>query len=315
MGSLDGRVAIITGAGNGLGREHALLFAREGAKVVVNDLGGDAHGDGADRGPAQRVVDEIVAFGGEAVANTDNVADWHGAKRLIDQTVETFGDLHVLVNNAGILRDRMLVSMEEADWDSVMQVHLKGHFCPTHHAANYWREQSKAGKQVDAALIHTSSASGVLGNVGQTNYGAAKAGIAAFSSICAMELGRYGVRSNAITPNARTRLTAGLRGRYEEPDAARDTWDPQHPGNVSPMVAYLATAGCPINDELFHVSDEIVLRYQPHIVIGDINAGGKRWTVDELRAAMPKLMGAEKRGGLSELRAFYPVEEQLGQPS
>ena len=315
MGALDGRVAIITGAGNGLGREHALLFAREGAKVVVNDLGGDAHGEGADLGPAQKVVGEIIAAGGQAVANTDSVADWDGAKRLVDQAVETFGDLHVLVNNAGILRDRMLVNMTERDWDSVMHVHLKGHFCPTRHAAAYWREQSKAGKDVDAALIHTSSASGVLANAGQTNYGAAKAGIAAFSSICALELGRYGVRSNAITPNARTRLTAGLRDRYDEPDADSVTWDPQHPGNVSPMVAYLATAGCPITNELFHVSDELVLRYQPHIVIGNIRSAGKRWTVEELRTAMPKLMSAGRRGGLDELRAFYPAEESAGQPS
>jgi NAD(P)-dependent dehydrogenase (short-subunit alcohol dehydrogenase family) len=306
MGALDGRVAIITGAGNGLGREHALLFAREGAKVVVNDLGGDSQGTGADRGPAQRVVDEIIAAGGEAVANTDSVADWDGAKRMVDQAVETFGDLHVLVNNAGILRDRMLANMTEQDWDAVVHVHLKGHFCPSRHAAAYWRDRSKAGKEVNAAMIHTSSASGVLFNVGQTNYGAAKAGIASFSAICAQELGRYGVRSNAITPNARTRLTSGLRDKYDEPDAADTAWDPQHPGNVSPMVAHLATAGCTITGELFHASDELVLRYQPHVVIGDISAGGKRWTLDALSAAMPKLMSAERRGGLDELRAFYP---------
>lgn len=305
MGALDGRVAIITGAGNGLGREHALLFAQEGARVVVNDLGGDAHGSGADRGPAQRVVDEILAAGGEAVANTDNVADWNGAKHLVDQAIETFGDLHVLVNNAGILRDRMLVNMSEQDWDSVMHVHLKGHFCPTRHAAAYWRSRSKAGVEVNAALVHTSSASGVLGNVGQTNYGAAKAGIAAFSSICALELGQYGVRSNAITPNARTRLTAGLRESYNEPDPADTAWDPRHPGNVSPMVAYLSTEDCTITNELFHVSDELVLRYQPHIMIGDISSHGQRWTVEELRSAAPKLMSAQRRGGLDELRAYY----------
>jgi NAD(P)-dependent dehydrogenase (short-subunit alcohol dehydrogenase family) len=305
MGALDGRVAIVTGAGNGLGREHALLLACEGAKVVVNDLGGDARGEGADGGPAQRVVDEIVAAGGVAVANTDDVADWDGAKRLVEQAVGTFGELHVLVNNAGILRDRMLVNMTEQDWDAVTHVHLRGHFCPTRHAAAYWRDRSKAGQEVRASLIHTSSASGVLFNVGQTNYGAAKAGIASFSAICALELGRYGVRSNAITPNARTRLTAGLRERYDEPEG--EGWDPQHPGNVSPMVAYLATADCAITGELFHVSDELVLRYRPHVVIGDISAGGKRWTVDALRDAMPKLMSSERRGGLDELRAFYPT--------
>ena len=207
MGSLDGRVTVITGAGRGIGRQHALFFAGEGAKVVVNDLGGDIHGEGGDRAPAQQVVDEILAMGGEAVANTDSVADFEGAKRLIDQAIEVFGDLHVLVNNAGILRDSMLVNMTEGDWDSVIAVHLKGHFCPTRHAAAYWREQVKAGNEVNASIINTSSTSGVLGNVGQTNYGAAKAGIAAFSNICALELGRYGVRSNAITPIARTRLT------------------------------------------------------------------------------------------------------------
>jgi NAD(P)-dependent dehydrogenase (short-subunit alcohol dehydrogenase family) len=303
-GALDGRVAIITGAGHGLGREHALLFAREGAAVVVNDIGGDTRGEGADAGPAQRVVDEIVAAGGRAVANTDSAADWDGAARLIDQAVEAFGDLHVLVNNAGILRDRMLVNMTEQDWDSVMQMHLKGHFCPTRHAARYWRDQSKAGRRVNAALIHTSSASGVLGNAGQTNYGAAKAGIAAFSAICALELGRYGVRSNAITPNARTRLTAGLRERYNVPDPAGDVWDPQHPGNVSPMVAYLATEGCAITGELFHVAGDVVLRYQPHVLIGDISSHGKRWRIEELEREGPALVRDERRGGLAELRAF-----------
>src|ERR687892_1722149 len=207
MGALDGRVAIITGAGRGLGREHALLFAEEGAKVVVNDLGGDIHGEGADRAPAQQVVDEIEKMGGEAVANVDSAADWDGAQRLIQTAVDTFGDLHVLVNNAGILRDRVIVNMTEEEWDAVIHVHLKGHFCPTRHAAAYWREQSKAGKEVKASVINTSSTSGLLGNPGQTNYGAAKAGIAAFTQICAMELPRYGVRSNAIAPAPRTRMT------------------------------------------------------------------------------------------------------------
>ena len=229
MGALDGRVAIITGAGRGLGREHALLFASEGAKVVVNDLGGDIDGTGDDRAPAQQVVDEIKAMGGEAVANVDNVADWEGAQRLIQTAVDTFGTLHVLVNNAGILRDRVIVNMTEQEWDSVIHVHLKGHFCPTRFAAAYWREQSKAGTPVKAALIHTSSTSGLLGNPGQANYGAAKSGIATFSQICSMELGRYGVRSNAIAPAARTRLTEqtpGLSEVVKAPDDRR----PSTPG-------------------------------------------------------------------------------------
>src|SRR5712671_672468 len=212
MGSLDGRVAIITGAGRGLGREHALLFASEGARVVVNDLGGDMHGDGGDPSAAMQTVDEIKALGGEAVVNGENVADWNGAQRLVQQAIDTFGDLHVLVNNAGILRDRVLVNMTEAEWDAVIAVHLKGHFVPTRHAAAYWREQTKAGKTVKAAVINTSSTSGLLGNPGQANYGAAKAGIGAFTVITAQELGRYGVRVNGIAPAARTRLTTATPG-------------------------------------------------------------------------------------------------------
>ena len=207
MGALDGRVAIITGAGRGIGREHALLFAAEGAKVVVNDLGGNLDGSTSTQSPAEQVVDEIRAAGGEAVANHDDIASWEGGARLIQTALDAFGDLHVLVNNAGILRDRVLVNLSEEDWDSVIHVHLKGHFVPTRHAAAYWREQAKAGKDVKAAIINTSSTSGLIGNVGQSNYGAAKAGIAAFTVIIAEELGRYGVRAKAIAPAARTRMT------------------------------------------------------------------------------------------------------------
>ena len=212
MGALDGRVAIITGAGRGIGREHALLFAAEGAKVVVNDLGGAVDGSGDDRTPAEQVVAEITAAGGRAVANDDDITDWEGGQRLVETAVETFGDLHVLVNNAGILRDRVLVNMTEDEWDSVIHVHLKGHFVPTRHAAAYWRERAKAGQEVQASVINTSSTSGLLGNPGQTNYGAAKAGIAAFTVIAAQELGRYGVRVNAIAPAARTRMTEATPG-------------------------------------------------------------------------------------------------------
>src|SRR6202165_3843630 len=243
MGALDGRVAIITGAGRGIGREHALLFAQEGAKVVVNDLGGAMDGSGDDRTPAQQVADEIRGMGGEAVSNADNVADWEGGRRLINAAVENFGDLHVLVNNAGILRDRVLVNMSEDEWDSVIHVHLKGHFVPTRWAAAYWREQVKAGRTVKASVINTSSTSGLLGNPGQANYGAAKAGIGAFTIITAQELGRYGVRVNAIAPAARTRLTTatpGLGDIIKAPDEPGkfDIWDP---ANVSPLVAWLAT--------------------------------------------------------------------------
>jgi NAD(P)-dependent dehydrogenase (short-subunit alcohol dehydrogenase family) len=304
MGTLDGRVTIITGAGRGIGREHALFFASEGAKVVVNDLGGDIHGEGADRAPAQRVVDEIRDLGGEAVANTDSVSDFEGAKRLVDQAVESFGDLHVLVNNAGILRDRVLVNMTEQEWDAIMDVHLKGHFCPTRHAAAYWRERTKAGQEVRASIVHTSSTSGVLGNAGQTNYGAAKAGIAAFSTICAMELGRYGVRSNAITPMARTRLTEqtpGLEDVVKAPEdvSVFDAWDP---ANISPMIAYLGTTGCPFTGETFFVQGDVVARYQPYVLAETISNRGERWTVARLIEEGPKLApGDERRGGPSEL--------------
>jgi NAD(P)-dependent dehydrogenase (short-subunit alcohol dehydrogenase family) len=290
MGSLDGRVAIITGAGRGLGREHALLFAQEGAKVVVNDLGGDIAGEGEDRAPAQQVVDEIKAFGGEAVANVDSVADWDGAQRLIQTALDTYGDLHVLVNNAGILRDRVLVNMTEQEWDAVIHVHLKGHFCPTRHAAAYWRERTKAGNEVKASIIHTSSTSGLLGNPGQTNYGAAKSGIATFSQICAMELPRYGVRSNAIAPAARTRLTEQTPGLSEvvkepEDESVFDAWDP---ANVSPFVAYLATEGCTFNGEAFLVQGGVVQRFQPWTLSEKIDRGD-RWTVAELAQEAGKL--------------------------
>src|SRR5207344_1182009 len=243
MGALEGRVAVITGAGRGLGREHALLFASEGAKVVVNDLGGDMHGEGGDPSAAMEVVEEIKGMGGEAVVNGDNVADWDGAQRLVQQAVDAFGDLHILVNNAGILRDRVIINMTEAEWDAVIAVHLKGHFCPTRHAAAYWREQTKAGETVSASIIHTSSTSGIFSNPGQANYGAAKTGIATLSQICAKELTRYSVRSNAICPGARTRLTLetpGLGDAVKPPEDASkfDVWDP---ANVSPFVAYLAS--------------------------------------------------------------------------
>ena len=289
MGALDGRIAIITGAGGGLGREHALLFAQEGAKVVVNDLGGNVDGSGEDRSAAQKVVDEIRAMGGEAVENHDNVADWEGAQRLVQTAIDTFGDLHVLVNNAAILRDRVLVNMSEAEWDAVIHVHLKGHFAPTRFAAAYWREQSKAGKEVNAAIINTSSTSGLLGNPGQANYGAAKSGIATFSQIVAMELKRYGVRSNAIAPAARTRMTEstpGLSDVVKKPeDAAKfDVWNP---ANVSPMVAYLATADCPFSGEAFLVQGDAVQRFQPWTLSEKITNNEERWTVAQLQAAAP----------------------------
>jgi NAD(P)-dependent dehydrogenase (short-subunit alcohol dehydrogenase family) len=276
--ALRDRVCIITGAGRGIGREHALLFASEGAKVVVNDLGGDPHGTGADAAPAQQVVDEIRAAGGEAVANYDDVADWQGAERLVNQAVETYGDFHVLVNNAGILRDRMLANMSEEEWDSVMKVHLKGHYCPTRFAAVYWRDQSKAGREAKRAIINTSSTSGLFGNVGQTNYGAAKSGIATFSIIGNAELRRYGVRVNAIAPAAATRLTATVGAGTIDP---AEGWSAMDPANISPFVAYLATEQCPINGRVFFVMGGEVHLFQPWSIVESVKKEGK-WTVEEL---------------------------------
>jgi NAD(P)-dependent dehydrogenase (short-subunit alcohol dehydrogenase family) len=233
----EGRVAIVTGAARGVGREHALGLARHGARVVVNDLGGAVDGTGTDKSPAQQVVEEIKAMGGEAVVNGDDVSSWNGAKNMIDQAVETFGTLDVVVNNAGILRDRMLVNMTEEEWDSVIQVHLKGTFAPSRHAAAYWRQKSKdTGEKVNARIINTSSTSGLYGNVGQTNYGAAKAGIAAFTIIAARELGRIGVTVNSISPTAYTRMTDTLREYTEEDIERRD------PRWVSPTIVYLSSA-------------------------------------------------------------------------
>ena len=280
MNELEGRVAIVTGAGRGIGREHALLFAAEGAKVVVNDLGGSPEGSGADTSPAQEVVDEINDAGGSSIANFDDVADWDGAKRLIDQAVATFGDLHVLVNNAGILRDRMLVNMSAEEWDAVIRVHLRGHFCPTRWAAAYWREQSKSGREAKRSVINTSSASGLFGNPGQTNYGAAKIGIATFSMIADSELSRYGVRVNAIAPAAVTRLTSGLSP--EETGTSTPGWSPIAPANVAPFVAYLATEDCPIHGRVFLVSGGTVRLFQPFSVIDAIEKDGL-WSVEELK--------------------------------
>jgi NAD(P)-dependent dehydrogenase (short-subunit alcohol dehydrogenase family) len=290
MGALDGRVAVITGAGRGIGREHALLFAAEGARVVVNDLGGSMDGSGDDRSPAEQVVAEITAAGGEAVANGDDITSWEGGEHLIASTVEAFGDLHVLVNNAGILRDRVLVNMTEEEWDRVITVHLKGHFVPLRHAAAYWRERSKAGTEVRASVINTSSTSGLLGNPGQSNYGAAKAGIAAFTVIAAQELARYGVRVNAIAPAARTRMTEATPGLSDLVRAPSDEgqFDVWAPGNVSPLVGYLATEDCPATGRVFFVQGGTVRTFENWKMTDTLDRPA-RWTVDELRAEMPRL--------------------------
>ena len=238
-GLCDGRIVIVTGAGGGIGRAHALLFAREGAKVVVNDIGGSRSGEGVDAGPAQQVVNEITAAGGEAVANTDDISTWDGAERIVQQAIDTFGGLDVVVNNAGILRDRMMVNMTEAEWDAVIKVHLKGTFGPAHFAAAYWRDKSKAGEPVDARIINTTSPSGIFGNIGQANYGAAKAGIAAFTVITSQELGRYGVTVNAIAPTALTRMTEDLGMMEGLDDSAKSSIGPE---TISPLVVWLGSS-------------------------------------------------------------------------
>jgi NAD(P)-dependent dehydrogenase (short-subunit alcohol dehydrogenase family) len=282
VGALEGRVAIVTGAGRGIGREHALLFASEGALVVVNDLGGTSSGEGSDDTPAQQVVAEIEAAGGRAIANGDDVTSEEGADHVVQQTVETFGDLHVLVNNAGILRDRMLVNMTVEEWDSVVNVHLRGHFLTTRAAARWWRERAKSGHEVKASVVNTSSTSGLFGNAGQTNYGAAKSGIASFTSIAQDELGRYGIRLNAVAPAARTRLTMQVPGAEQRLQPPADGFDAMDPANISPFVAYLATEDCPIRGRTFYVRGGVVSLFQPWAIIDTIEAD-HRWSIDELR--------------------------------
>jgi len=288
MGALEGRVAIITGAGRGIGREHALYFAAEGAKIVVNDLGGANDGTGTDLTPAQQVVEEIKAMGGESVLSGDNVADWEGAQRLINQAVETFGDLDILINNAGILRDRVLVNMTEAEWDAVIAVHLKGHFAPSRWAAAYWREQHKAGVSKPRNIVHTSSTSGLFANPGQANYGAAKTGIATFSQIIAKELARYNVKSNTIAPGARTRLTLATPGLEDVMKPREGTFDPWDPANISPLVAYLASADCAFTGETFLVQGGNVTMVESWKRGAQVNRDSK-WTVTELAEALAPL--------------------------
>jgi NAD(P)-dependent dehydrogenase (short-subunit alcohol dehydrogenase family) len=303
MPDLSGKVAIVTGAGRGIGREHSLALARAGAKIVVNDLGASLAGEGADEGPAHDVVREIEALGGEAIANGENVADFAGARRMVEKAVERFGRLDILVNNAGILRDRMLVNMDEHEWDAVLDVHLKGHFAPTRHAAAHWRERSKAGEDVRARVINTSSPSGVFGNVGQANYGAAKAGIVGFTLIAAQELQRYGVTVNALAPNARTRMTETAFGEIAAPE---DDFDPAEPGNNSPIVVALcADEAQDITGQVFFVYGGAVNMLRGWEAGELFSAGDSRWDPDallqELRDRLPD--GAAPAGMLASMHA------------
>ena len=287
-GICEGRVVIVTGAGRGIGREHALGFAREGARVVVNDLGVEPDGTGASTGPAQQVVDAIDALGGVAIANTDDIADWDGARRLVRSAVDTFGALDVLVNNAGFVRDRMLFTTSEEEWDAVIRVHLKGHFAVTRHASEYWRERSKAGEAVDARIVNTSSGAGLMGSVGQGAYSAAKGGIAALTLVEAAEMGRYGVTANAIAPAARTRMTEQVfSDRMQAPDSGFDVNDP---ANISPLVVWLGSSeSAEVTGRVFEVeggSISVADGWQH----GPALDKGARWNPAEVGAVVHKLL-------------------------
>jgi NAD(P)-dependent dehydrogenase (short-subunit alcohol dehydrogenase family) len=286
MIELQGRVVVVTGAGRGLGREHALLLASCGASVVVNDAGVANDGGGSDPTPADEVAAEIREVGGNAVASHHDAATWEGARALIGLAIETFGDVDVLVNNAGILRDGMIVNMSEDDFDEVVRVHLKGHFAPTRWAATHWREQHKRGVTRQRNIVHTSSTSGIYANPGQANYGPAKSAIVTLSQIAAKELARYGVRSNCVVPGARTRLTLASPGLPEIMEAPEEGFDVWAPGNVSPLVAYLSGAGCPLNGETFYVQGGTVRRLEPWSLVGESIEHASRWPLDEIEAAM-----------------------------
>jgi NAD(P)-dependent dehydrogenase (short-subunit alcohol dehydrogenase family) len=287
MGRLDGRVAIVTGAGRGLGRAHALLLAAEGASVVVNDLGGDVHGAGQSATPAEEVAAEIRAAGGRAIASGHDVADWEQAAAMIRFAVETFRDLHVLVNNAGILRDRTLANMTADEWDAVIRVHLRGHAAPSRHAVAYWRDRAKAGHAVSASVIHTSSLAGLVGNFGQANYSSAKLAVVALSRVIALEYGRYGVRSNVVSPSARTRLALSTPGAEEHIRLpAAGVFDRLDPANVSPLIAWLAQAGCPATSQVFHVMGSEIYVLAISSVAHRLETHG-RWTLDALDRELP----------------------------
>lgn len=298
MKRLEGRIAIVTGAGRGLGREHALLLARHGAAVVVNDLGSDVHGHGSDISPARQVVQEIRNGGGDAIISGHDVADWEQAAELVRLAIETFGNLHVLVNNAGILRDRTLANMSEAEWDAVIRVHLKGHAAPTRHALAYWRDQFKAGEAVNASVIHTSSVAGFAGNFGQANYASAKLAVAALSQVVVLEAGKYGVRSSVVSPAGRTRITEHANPLPLSDTAGSDS-EQRHPGNVSPLIVWLAAAGCPATGQVYHVdSNRVLIAAMPQIADAVKTQG--RWTLGALDKALPA-----KLQPLPDLQAWF----------
>ncbi len=287
MGICDGRVVIITGAGRGLGREHALAFAAEGAKVVVNDVGASLQGEGNDVSPAQEVVDLIRANGGEAITNGDDISDWDGAGRLVASAIDTFGGLDTVVCNAGIVRDRMFVNMSVEEWDAVMKVHLRGTFCPVKHAVDYWRAESKAGNQRDARVVTTSSGAGLHGSIAQTNYASAKAGIAAFTINIAAELGRIGVKANSIAPSARSRMTEeAFPEMMAKPESGFDAMDP---ANISPLVVWLGSAACDVSGRVFECAGGLISLADGWQVGAEFDKGAK-WEPAEIGAVVADLV-------------------------
>jgi NAD(P)-dependent dehydrogenase (short-subunit alcohol dehydrogenase family) len=294
MGMLDGKVAIVTGAGRGIGREEALLLASEGAKVIVNDVGASVAGEGGDKHPAEEVVELIKKGGSDGAVNASDVSSWQGAKDLIDQAVDTFGQLDILVNNAGILRDKMSFNMDESDWDDVIRVHLKGHFAPTHHAAVYWRGRAKAGETVSAHIINTASEAGLYGNAGQANYSAAKAGIASMTWVLARELERYGVTVNSISPRARTRMTENLFGEMAaKKGEGFDEWDPR---NVAQLVGFLASdAASDVTGQNFVVFGGNIWAMGGFHPVGEVHRDSM-WTPEELAGAKGELFKGVSSG-------------------
>lgn len=290
MGICEGRVVIVTGAGNGLGRAYALGLAAEGSKIVVNDLGVGTHGEeGATKGAAAKVVDEIKALGGEAVANTDDVTDWEAGRRIVKIALDAFGDLHAVVNNAGFVRDRMFVSCSPEEWDSVLRVHLRGHFCTSRHAVDYWRGQQKAGKPVDARIINTSSGAGLQGSLGQSAYSTAKGGIASLTLVQAQELKRYGITANALAPNARTRMTA--TGAFDM-NVAEGAFDVFAPENTAPLVAWLCSAqSSSVTGQVFELKGGQIFLSEGWTDSPDEDKGA-RWEAAELTPVVQRLLAA-----------------------